>query len=99
MMHMETRMERFARYREEIKRMAPERFPTRKESEGEFESAKEATLPQHFSPGDEEGRESKSGPYYLYLRRRKKMFAVKIIALILVVAVFAIWWFLLQGRK
>ena len=91
-------MERYAKYREQIKRMAPEQFSSKKVEQEDVDSAKEATIPSFTSTTDGQSK-SKSGPYYLYLRRRKRWFAVKVIALVLVVAAFVVWWFLLQGRK
>lgn len=91
-------MERYAKYREQIKRMAPEQFSSKKVEQEDLDSAKEATIPSFASAADEQ-RKSKSGPYYLYLRKRKRWFVIKVIALVIVVAAFVTWWFLLQGRK
>lgn len=90
-------MERYAKYREQIKRMAPDEFSSKKVEQEDLDSAKEATLPS-FST-QEEGTKTKSGPYYLYLQRRKRWFVVKVVCFALVVAAFLVWWFLLQGRK
>ena len=91
-------MERYFKYREQIKRMAPEEFSSKKVEKEDAESAKEATLP-NFTTSMDEGGKAKSSPYYLYLRKRKRWFVIKLIALGLVVAGFIVWWFLMQGRK
>lgn len=91
-------MERYFKYREQIKRMAPEEFSSKKVEKEDADSAKEATLPNFVTTTDD-GEKTKSSPYYLYLRKRKRWFVIKLVALGLVVAAFIVWWFLMQGRK
>ena len=91
-------MERYFKYREQIKRMAPEEFSAKKTEKEDLESVKDATIPGFVSTSDD-GEKTKSSPYFLYLRKRKRWFVVKLVALALVVAAFVVWWILMQGRK
>lgn len=100
---METRMERFAKYRESIRRMAPEEFAAHKVGNKEAEAVNEAVLPD-FSTNFDGGIQSDegtttSGPYSLYLKRRKRWLVVKLVCFAVVAAIFVVWWFLMQGRK
>ena len=91
---METRMERYAKYRAEIRRMTPEQFAAIKEG------ASNASEPQdNFSYKPLEESHTDNSPYRLYLAHRNRFLWVKILALVLVVAGFIVWWFLMQGRK
>ncbi len=94
---METRMERYAKYREQIRRMAPMDFPSA-DSRGK---ARESIDPEFSMPYDDEGFEevAHNGPYLLYLSRRKRWLVIKIVLLLLAIGGFVLWWFLLQGRK
>ena len=99
-MGMETRMERYAKYREQIKHMAPEQFVSAKKVGANQDETEESLA--NLSLADEVANaESKvnSGPYSLYLKRRRRFLIAKIVALVLVVVAFVVWWFLLQGRK
>lgn len=98
MVAMETRMERYAKYRESIKRMAPEEFETRKGVKKDPEQAE--SLPDYsYDSAIQEGVENESsGPYSLYLRRRRKWLILKVVCLVLAIAGFLVWWFLMQGR-
>ncbi len=100
---METRMERYAKYRESIKRMAPEEFEPRKIDSSAEAAVKDATLPDLSFSYDaalqEEGSHNRTGPYSLYLKRRKRWLLIKAICLLVVATIFIVWWFLLQGRK
>ena len=98
---METRMERYAKYRESIKRMAPDQFPPRKSEPINSSSSDNEDFPvPTYESLMEEGKENaRTGPYSLYLKRRRRNLAIKLIVLVLVAAGFLVWWFLLQGRK
>ena len=89
-------MERYAKYREQIRRMTPEEFPTPEDAPRSAEAA-ESTSPLPF----EEARDDSAtgGPYALYLSKRKVWLAIKIILFLLAVAGFVIWWVLMQGRR
>ena len=90
---METRMERYAKYREQIRHMREEDFP-KKGNADNTSSDSVAT----FAPAEVSEQSAIVSPYGLYLRHRHKMLAVKIVALALVIAAFAVWWILMQGR-
>ena len=96
-------MERYAKYREQIKRMPPEQFTTFKPKKKELEEAGEAQPAEvSFSYGAKETpskEKSKSGPYSLYLKKRKHWFWIKVGCFVIVVGLFILWWFLLQGRQ
>ena len=95
---METRMERYAKYREQIKRMAPEDFVTKKETDEE--DTKENPLDLSYAEREQVGDgKGNSAPYALYLRRRRRFLVAKIVALVVVIGLFIVWWFLMQGRK
>ena len=98
---METRMERYAKYREQIKRMSPDEFTPKKVNKDEMESVKDAVAPELSFAYDEQPSDTgrNSAPYSLYLKKRKRWLVVKIIALALAIAGFIVWWFLMQGRK
>lgn len=87
---METRKERYAKYREQIRHMRDGEFP--KASTGEdVSAASNATVTVSESSGD-------MMPYALYLRHRRKMLAFKVLAFVLATSGFVVWWFLMQGR-
>ena len=97
---METRMERYAKYREQIKHMAPEQFVSAKDAKAKGDETDEPIV--NLSLADEVANaenKANTGPYSLYLKRRRRFLIVKIVALVLVVVAFIVWWFLLQGRK
>jgi len=96
MVAMETRMERYSKYREQIRRMTPEQFAALNSEDGAA-PAKSPALPIPF---EEEGAgKSGSAPYLLYLSRRKLWFAIKVALLILTIAAFVVWWTIMQGGR
>ncbi len=90
---METRKERYSKYREQIRHMREEDFPKKGAAE-----AAESDSGTTFVPTEVSDQSSVISPYALYLRHRHRMLAVKIVALVLVIAGFAVWWILMQGR-
>ena len=93
-------MERYAKYRAQIKRMAPDQFASKKVTPEDEEAAKESSsMASVISTDDGLVGNGNTGPYSLYLKRRKRLFLIKIILFVVVVAAFVVWWFLLQGRK
>ena len=100
---METRMERYAKYRESIKRMAPEEFAPRKSGMAKPKTTNEIAAPEFdfsFDPLLENGGEkTNSGPYSLYIKKRKRWLIIKLVCLVVVAGAFVAWWFLMQGRK
>lgn len=92
-------MERYARYREQIKRMAPEQFAAAKgKSVPTPADSEDFSTPFGDLVASAESR-SHSAPYMLYLKRRRRFLVAKFVALGIVVVGFIVWWFLLQGRK
>ena len=100
---METRMERYAKYREQIKRMPSEQFASYKTNKSDLEAAKEAVPAVDSLSGGSTSSAPKSkgnsGPYSLYLRKRKRWLLIKLVSFVVVAGIFVLWWFLLQGRK
>lgn len=97
---METRMERYAKYRDQIRRMPPEQFQSKKVAKSDLDAAKDAVAPELSITDGGNGKTGRnSAPYSLYLKRRKRWLVVKIVALVLAVGAFVLWWFLLQGRR
>lgn len=97
---METRTERYTRYRERIKNMAEMEFPKTKEGKESF-SAMEAQLSgSAISVSGESVSNYGLGrsPYRLYLRKRRIAFIVKVCVALLIIAGLITWGILLQGR-
>ena len=91
MVAMETRKERYSKYREQIRHMR----------EGEFPKVDNGTTSVAAEGGDVPSVPNQLGtilPYELYLRHRRKMLVFKVLALALVIAGFVVWWFLMQRR-
>ncbi len=93
MIGMETRRERYAKYREQIRHMREEDFP-----KGGNAGATSAEASATIGPAEISDQSSAMLPYDLYLRHRYKTLAIKIIALVLTIAAFIVWWVLMQGR-
>ena len=90
---MESRKERFATYREQIRRMPDASFPTKRSGDAEDVAvAKDTVKPESVA-------ETPVGPYGLYLQKRRRKTLIKVVVLLAVIVVFVVWWFLLQGRK
>ena len=88
---METRKERYSKYREQIRHMR----------EGEFPKVDNGATSVAAEGGDVPSVPNQLGtilPYELYLRHRRKMLVFKVLALALVIAGFVVWWFLMQRR-
>lgn len=90
---METRRERYAKYREQIRHMREDDFPKKGNASSDSTDLSAAPVPAEVSE-----QSSVVSPYALYLQHRHKMLAVKIVALVLTIAAFAVWWILMQGR-
>ncbi len=87
---METRMEKYQKYRDEIRHMAEESFPQAK--------AKLSSSPQKMEI-ESESPAGKNSPYYLYARRLRKRTLILLGLFALCIIGFIVWFFLLQGRK
>ncbi len=87
---METRMEKYRKYREEIRHMAEESFPQAK--------AKLSASPQKVELEDDAPL-GKNSPYYLYAKRLRKRTLILLGTFALLIVGFIVWFFLLQGRK
>ena len=87
---METRMEKYRKYREEIRHMAEESFPQIK--------AKLSSSPQKMELEDD-APVGKNSPYYLYAKRLRKRTLILLGVFALFVVGFIVRFFLLQGRK
>ncbi len=85
---METRMERYRKYRDEIRNMADESFPQAK---------KTPSFPEQ--PELDSDPSGKNSPYYLYAKRLRKRTLILLGLFLLCVVGFIVWFFLLQGRK
>ncbi len=83
-------MEKYQKYREEIRHMAEESFPQAK--------AKLSAPPQ-MAGLEDDGPVGKNSPYYLYAKRLRKRTLILLGAFVLFVVGFIVWFFLLQGRK
>lgn len=91
MVAMETRKERYSKYREQIRHMR----------EGEFPKVDNGAASVATEGGDVSSVPNQLGtilPYELYLRHRRKMLVFKVLALALAIAGFVVWWFLMQRR-
>lgn len=102
MVNMETRMERYAKYREQIKRMPASGFPSRQASSDNPESTAKQVPEQPAFSYEEEGFAnglSKNSPYSIYARKKRINFLIKILVTAFIIGLFVAWWFLLQGRR
>ena len=95
MFGMETRKERYSKYREQIRHMREEDFPKGGHVDAEGSTAEASAA---HNPAEVSDQSSILSPYDLYLRHRYKMLAVKVVALVLTIAGFVVWWVLMQGR-
>lgn len=97
---METRTERYTRYRERIKNMSDMEFPRTQEGRDSF-SAMEAKLSGSAisMPGDPvQNYGLSNSPYLLYLKKQRKIFVLKVIFALLVIGGLVAWYILMQGR-
>ena len=88
---METRMEKYRKFREEIRLMADESFP---QSEGRVKTSSPSDALSEMSSVD-----GKNSPYHLYAKRLRKRTLIVLGLFFLALIGFAVWFFLLQGRK
>ena len=111
---METRKEKYRKYREEIIHMADEFFPSASEKRYAISAADEKILGTARRAGnaisfgdmlhsdveinDQFFSEKTLSPYAAYRERRRKGVILKLIALALVVIGLIVWYFLIQGR-
>ena len=87
---METRMEKYRKYRDDIRHMADESFPQAK--------GKPSLLVSEEALKDD-GPSGKNSPYYLYAKRLRKRTLILLCLFLLAAVGFVVWFFLLQGRK
>ncbi len=93
-------MERFAKYRDQIRHMPDAKFAKKNAKVSDGDPLIEGPSPDVDAFLGEEGDDKRSdGPYALYAKRRRTILLVKLIVVALAVAGFVVWWFLLQGRK
>lgn len=111
---METRKEKYRKYREEIVHMADEFFPSESEKRYRISQADEKILTTAKRAGNsisfgemlqgevEENdsfNETKSvSPYVAYRQRKSKALIFKFVALVAVTVALTIWYFLIKGR-
>jgi hypothetical protein len=88
---METRMEKYKKYREEIALMADESFP-QFQGKTSFLNEKDGVMGGDSLP-------KKCSPYYLYAKRLRKRPIILLIIFLLFAIGFAVWFNFLQGRK
>lgn len=91
MMSMETRMERYASYREKIRRMPADTFPQAKDAPNEKEKSDEPIIPPS----------SGQNPFYsLYAKRKRRYYWIVGSFFLVVVACFIVFYFLyIHGRS
>lgn len=97
---METRTERYTRYRERIKNMSELEFPSTEKGKANF-AAMEATLSSGAItiPGENPlSLFQSTSPYRVYLHHKRVRLLIKIIVAVVIVAGLIVWWFLMQGR-
>ena len=105
---METRKEKYRKYREEIVHMADEFFPSESEKRYRISQADEKILTTAKRAGNSisfgemlqgEVEENKSvSPYVAYRQRKSKALIFKFVALVAVAVALTIWYFLIKGR-
>lgn len=86
---METRKERYAKYRQEIERMPSSSFAKDGsflgDTSGDDELAEKANFKSDSSTGFTEESEKTKAPYLLYLKKRRTFLWLKILLLVLAV--------------
>lgn len=98
---MESRMERYAKYRESIKRMSSEEFATAHLSPEEKERAKRAVTPEaaaEFVHAQLSREPDKYDVNADYLRAKKRLLIAQIIVGVLLLAAFVVWGVFLMRR-
>ena len=111
---METRKEKYRKYREEIIHMADEFFPSASSKRYRISEADQKILGtakragSAISFGDmlhseiesnsDFGSEKTVSPYDAYLRRKRKALLFKFAALFLAAAGLIVWYFIIRGR-
>ena len=112
---METRKEKYRKYREEIIHMADEFFPSASKKRYRISAADEKILGTAKRAGsaisfgdmlhsglegnDLTSSEKSLSPYAAYCQRRRKSIIFKFVALALVAAALITWYFLIKGRS
>lgn len=97
---METRMERYAKYREQIRRMPEDQFAKQQDHKAQADSEEPSPIEKvEELAGIDQPTSKPQGPYALYLKGRRRFLALKLVLFVLVLAAFIVWWFLMQGRK
>ena len=97
---METRTERYAKYREEIKRMPDSVKPGASSSKmAEVLASQDSSSAITFGAALTPMSAKNSAPYRINLKRKRIAFVLKALAFLVVVAGFVLWWYFLQGRK
>ena len=94
---METRTERYTRYRERIKTMSEMEFPRTKEGKESF-SHLEAELASASIATSQESSLANSSPYHFYLHRKRVSLVIKVVLALAIIAGLAVWFYFLQGR-
>lgn len=91
---METRMERYRKYRYEIRHMADDAFPQSNAGSGGLNGQ---------NPGDVLRKDLSSSdlksPYPLYRKRILKRYLILSIAFLVTLIVFLVWFFAMQSRS
>lgn len=100
---METRKNRYAKYRRDIKAMPDDSSyflrPTREDREAlSLASPAENVASFDASEFDSDGK-GNTPPYEVYLRHRRIAVIAKLIVLVALVAIFVVWFYLLLGRS
>ena len=102
---METRKERYRRYREEIKQMRDDAFPNA-QNFCNFADVIESQPSLGFrQPMASEGKEAPAftkkrvSPYRAYQKRRWIGIGIKTLALLVTIALFLIWYFSIAARS
>ena len=95
---METRMEKYRKFRDEIRHMADECFPQAEENPQlkELESRAPGAFVQQAIASQSS---DKNSPYRLYAKRIRKRNLVLLGFFLAALVGFIVWFLLLQGRK
>ena len=96
---METRAERYTRYRERIKNMSEMEFPKTKEGKKSFSEMEARLSGSAISlSGETPNYGLNNAPYRIYLKKRRRIFLLKVIVSLLLIAGLVVWYLLMQGR-
>lgn len=91
-------MEKYRKFRDEIRHMADECFPKAEESQ-ELKELASTTPGAYVRQAIDAPSSAKKSPYRLYAKRIRRRYFIVLAIFLVVLIGFVVWFLLLQGRK